>query len=269
MPGVCAVISAFRFWPNAAGAIARCLLAASLIFPGTTLIATAGEADPAFPVRGIVRSLDEATLSTHIRARVTAIRFREGESFAKGDILVEFDCRTQRARMHAARAVRKERAVALKSAQYLQRMKAGSQQDVEIAEAQVEQADAEIEAIAASLEGCVLEAPHAGRVNQTFVRRNELPAEGSPIISIVDPTNCEIELIVTSNRIAEMKPGRRFTFRIDETGETHDAEVVRTSPVVDPVSQTVRIYGRFMQAGAAVLPGMSGEAQFRQEWALR
>ena len=87
-----------------------------------------------------------------------------------------------------------------------------------------------------------------------------MPAEGAPIVSIVDTGDPEIELIVSSNWIKVMTAGRKFRFKVDETAETHAAIVRRTAPVVDPVSQTVKVYAQFLSPDVPVLPGMSGEA---------
>ncbi len=244
---------------------AICLLALLILPAGARASGTGAE----LPIRGVVRSLHGATLSTDLRAQVIAVNFREGESFSRGDILIEFDCRAQKAKLSAARALRKEKAVNLKSARYLKGLKAGSTQDVDIAEAQVEQADAEIDAIAAVLDHCRIAAPYDGFVNETHVRPNEMPAEGAPVLSIVDPRSAEIELIVSSNRIGEMTPGREFSFRVDETGQSLRAVLRRAAPVVDPASQTIKIYGEFLKSEPLVLPGMSGSASFGGNWALR
>lgn len=244
---------------------AICMLAL-LILP---VDARASGTGAELPIRGVVRSLHSATLSTDLRAQVTSVNFREGESFAKGDILIEFDCRAQHAKLAAARALRKEKAVTLKSARYLKGLKAGSAQDVDVAQAQVEQAEAEVEAITAALDHCRIAAPYDGFVNETHIRPNETPAEGAPILSIVDPRSAEIELIVSSNRINEMTPGREFSFLVDETGQSLRAVLRRTAPVVDPASQTIKIYGEFVKSDNAVLPGMSGSASFGGNWALR
>ncbi|MCY1667731.1 efflux RND transporter periplasmic adaptor subunit [Rhizobium sp. SL86] len=229
----------------------------------------AGDAIDELPVRGVIRSLNHATLSTNIGAKVSTISFRVGEHFRTGDPLVTFDCRAEKARLSAAEAVSKERSVNVKTTKYLQGLKAGSTQEVEIAEVKLEQAQAEVEAMAATLEDCVLTAPFDGVVEELHVRENERPSDNSPIITIVDVRSSEIELIVTSNWIKDMVPGRRFTFRIDETGESRIAIISRTAPVVDPSSQTLRVFARFAEDADSVLPGMSGEATFNVDWELR
>lgn len=245
----------------------HCCMMLALLCGGAPVSHAGGKDE--VPVRGVVRPLHQATLSTSLRAPVVRIAFREGERFAKGDVLVAFDCRPERASLAAAKALRKERAVGLKGARYLQGMKAGSVQDVQIAEAQVEQADAEIASIEATLDRCEIEAPFDGVVYETHIRENETPAEGAPVISIVDPASSEIELIISSDRVNAMAKGREFEFRVDETGEVLRAAIRRTAPMIDPASQTIKIYGQFAGETPRVLPGMSGDAVFDSHWALR
>ena len=64
-------------------------------------------------------------------------------------------------------------------------------------------------------------------------------------------------------------PGSPFRFRIDETGRSYEAKVTRLGAAVDPVSQTVRGVGQFAGGREAVLPGMSGSAEFAQNPASR
>jgi len=242
-----------------AGLIAACLPASAI----------ADETRQDVAVRGVVRALHQATLSSNMRARIVALNFREGEHFAQGDTLVQFDCREEKARLAAAIANKDEKSVRLKGAKYLEGLKAGSTQDVAIADAQVEQAAADIEVVSASIDGCLLKAPFDGVVYVTHVRENEMPADGAPILSIIDIMNPEIELIVPSNWISGIVPGRRFDFRIDETGETLTSIIRRTAPVVDPVSQTMKVYAEFAEPVVGVLPGMSGDAAFKLDWQLR
>jgi multidrug efflux pump subunit AcrA (membrane-fusion protein) len=42
-----------------------------------------------------------------------------------------------------------------------------------------------------------------------------------------------------------------------------DATVTRTSPAVDPISQTIKIIAVFSNDQGTVLPGMSGTADFK------
>ena len=265
MPGLRYHSSPRRRIGNAISVLVLCL---ALDLPAAHSQQPPGETAD-LPIRGVVRAQNQATLSTHLRAKVNALNYREGQSFERGAVLVEFDCRVEEAKLAAADALWRERTVALKSASYLQGMKAGSAQEVQTAKAQVDQAAAEIEAIKARIDGCSIRAPFAGVVYKKHLHENELPVEGAPILSIVDVHSPEIELIVSSLSIKDMRAGRRFAFHVDETGETHAAVIRRISPIVDPVSQTMKVYAQFTENTNSVLPGMSGDATFDVNWALR
>ena len=214
------------------------------------------------PVRGIVRASFEAKLSTNLVAEAIAVNFDEGQEFNKGDVLVEFDCREDQARLAAAEAVREEKAVAYRSAKYLLARNAGNKQDVEIAKAQQKKAAADADVIRAKVEQCSLVAPYDGYVSALNVNPYETPPVGEPIVAIVHKRDPHIELIVPSNWLNWVKKGIQFHFMIDETGETYMGEVERTGAVVDAVSQTVKLFGKFDSADVKVLPGMSGTAIF-------
>ena len=55
-------------------------------------------------IRGVVQSRDIAIIAATLSARVTKLPFREGEEFAKGDLLVAFDCSQIKAETEAAQA---------------------------------------------------------------------------------------------------------------------------------------------------------------------
>ena len=64
-------------------------------------------------IRGIVQPRAKAGLSAEVPSRIVRLPFREGESFHKGDVLVEYDCARLEAARKAARAA--WRAAALKA----------------------------------------------------------------------------------------------------------------------------------------------------------
>lgn len=224
--------------------------------------AVAEEAAAIVPVRGIVRASFEAKLSTNLDAQVKAIHIKEGEAFKKGDVLIEFDCREDEARLAAAQAIQEEKAVAYRSAKYLLARNAGSKQDVQIAAALHKRASADADVISAKLTQCRVSAPFDGYVSALNINPYEMPVSGEPLVGIVHKRNPEIELIVPSNWLNWVKKGVEFHFMVDETGETYGGTVERTGAVVDAVSQTVKLFGSFDGQEIKVLPGMSGTAIF-------
>lgn len=228
----------------------------------TISVPTAIAADAAL-VRGVLRPLAQATLSTDISARVNKVGFKDGEPFKKGDILVAFDCARQEADLASADAQEREMRVALDSALLLEKRNAGNRTETETSRARADKAHAEADSIRARLAQCSIEAPYDGRVTGLDIHEHEYPVPGRPMLSIVADGRPSIELIVPSAWLVWLKAGESFEFAVDETGKTYSGDVERLGASVDTVSQTIKVFGRFTGPAEGVLPGMSGAARFK------
>lgn len=218
------------------------------------------------PVRGVVRAVRQATISTDAPLRAVELVFRESDRFKRGDTLAVFDCRRQKAELDAAIAVHREAAITLDSNVLLDRHQAIGRNDVEIARARADKARAEIAGLESKMDECRLLAPFAGRITELSLRVHERTVPQRPFISIIDDSELEIELIAPSTMLQELQPGTGFTFRIDELGgRTVPAEVGRLGAGVDPVSKTVKVMGVFKGQAVGILSGMSGTATFNSE----
>lgn len=244
------------------------LLAAALFTIAKPL--SAGDQPPAvadeiaIPVRGVIRALDQAALSTDLQARVTTIGFREGEAFKKGDLLIAFDCERYRAEAQSSDAVAREMRLTLESNQQLEKFRAVGKHDVEISRARVDKAEAEARSLKSRLQYCDVFAPYDGRVSELTINQYEQPQQNKPFLVIVGLSRLEIEVIVPSHWLSWLKPGTQMTFQVDETKHDYTARVARIGAAVDAVSQMVKVIATFDDAVADVLPGMSGAAQFNR-----
>ena len=90
----------------------------------------------------------------------------------------------------------------------------------------------------------------------------EIPAANAPVMTVVDDSSLELDLIVPSTWLRWVKPGSEFDFSIDELGTSFRAKVARLGAKVDAVSQTIKITGVFINRPDSVLAGMSGTARF-------
>lgn len=214
-----------------------------------------------FPgARGIVKAVHQAAMSTELLTPIASIPLREGSRFAKGDLLIEMDCRRQRHELAALAAVVAEMKVTVDSNEHLASRGAANRNDVVIARARHDKSKAEWAAMSARLSGCRITAAFDGVVTEIAVNAFEVPQPNRPIITVVSDRALEIEIIVASRLLGALGPGSTLTFRIDESGASHEARVLRSAGAVDPVSQTSKIYAAFIAPVSDVLPGMSGTA---------
>jgi multidrug efflux pump subunit AcrA (membrane-fusion protein) len=216
------------------------------------------------PIRGVVRAVNQAALSTDIPMRIMRQPFREGQNFAKGDVLVEFDCRRQLGELQAVKGSVREAELNVASHLSLDRFKAVGKNDIEIAHARLEKVQGELSALQARVQDCVVIAPYSGLVAESSLRILEYTVPQRSYLSIIQDGKNEIEMIIPSSMLASIAINQSLAFALDELpGVKVTAVVTATGAVVDPVSKTAKIFAAVTWAPSAMTSGMSGTAHFQ------
>jgi membrane fusion protein, multidrug efflux system len=249
-------------WSNP---LVRILAAIALIVAVSLAGGLALAGEPEGRIRGVVRPITHSSVSVDLPARVLRINVLEGERFKKGDVIIEFDCKRQRAELAGAMAQHREMMLAVESQRFLQRHNAAARLDLETAKAKADRAAADVAATQARIDQCSVIAPFDGRVAELAVRPMEIPIATRPIITIHQDSAFEIELLVPSAWLVWLTAGTSFTFLIDETQRTYTVGVHRLGAAVETVSQMVKVIGRLDNVDGTIISGMSGTAVFARD----
>ncbi len=215
-------------------------------------------------IRGLVKPLTSATLSSEIPARILKLPFKHGDRFKKGQVLVQFDCALYKAELAAANATLNAEEKKYENNQQLLELNAISRIETDISETGVKKAEAEKQIADVRVRRCIVRAPYDGRVVDTFVNEHESVGPDQDLLSILSDKILEIELIIPSMWLNWLKSKVTFVFHVDETRQRYQARVSQLGASVDPVSQTIRVKGVFESKADNVLSGMSGTAIFKQ-----
>lgn len=213
-------------------------------------------------MRGIVRAATQAMLYTQIQGRVSALPRKEGERIEKGETLVQIDCEKYRAELAAAIAEHQAKDRTFANNKELTKLNAVSTLELEISEAEAKKAQAAIRIAELNVGNCRIAAPFSGRITGVMVNEHENVFPNDKLLSLLDDTSLEIELVLPSSSLAWLKRKARFTFTIDETKGEYQAKVKEIGANIDPASQTVKVIGGFEKLPPEILAGMSGSAQF-------
>ena len=224
-----------------------------------------------FDVRAQLIARKTTVLSSEIAGKVLQLPVREGEGFVEGQQIVAIDCAAYRARLAQMDAQVNRAARKLESQRLLDQRGAIGKMDLDFAEIDLDAAQAEQQLAALDVSRCIITAPFSGRVAERKVQPFQYVTVGQPVIDILDDRDLELELLASSRWLSWLKPGAAFAVRIDELGRDFPAIVTRIGPRIDPVSQTVKIYGRIDGEFPELVPGMSGLARLspRAEAAIR
>lgn len=214
------------------------------------------------PVRVQLSAVKQTMLSSGVAGRVNELNVKEGDRFKQGQTLLTFDCTVLQQKLNYSNAAEQAARKKVSVANRLDKLNAISVSDVDEARAALAMAQAEGGVNRAMLKRCNIVAPFSGRVTEARVRQWETVPEGKELLAIYDDSAFELETIVPSRWLVWLKAGTPFSVTLDETGQTYTAEISRISSSIEPVSQSVKVFGKITDAGEGLLPGMSGEARF-------
>ena len=216
-------------------------------------------------IRGIVKASAQAVLYAQVQGRVSQLPYKEGQRFEKGYTLVQLDCDKYRAELAVAIAEHEARDKVYKNNIELDKLNAVSELDLETSEAEAKKALAAIRVAEVNVKGCQIVAPFGGRVIGTMVNEHENVFPNDKLISLLDDSSLEIELVLPSSSLSWLRRKSSFTFVVDETRRSYRARIREIGASIDPASQTIKVTGAFEKLPPDILAGMSGSAQFSEQ----
>lgn len=212
-------------------------------------------------LRGQIKARESSQIASEIAGRISHLKIRDGERFKAGQLLVGFSCEQEEAQLSKAKATLDKKAKTHEVNKKLEKLRSISTLELDVTKAEEAEAKADVRVMQAMLEKCSIKAPFSGKVVDVTARAYQSVRPGDPLLEIINENDLEVEFIAPSKSLPELKPGNTFKVTLDETGNSHKAVIIRLGGRVDPVSQTIKVYGRITQNAAEILPGMSGAIQ--------
>jgi membrane fusion protein (multidrug efflux system) len=242
------------------GSLASLVLLLFSLIAGSLEAATPGMGDG---VRAQITPRHKAILAAGISARVQTISHREGEAFLKGEQLVQLDCALVEAQLARTLAELDTATHSLAAKQRLLELHSGNRLEVMLAQANHDKAAAEHEVTRITRSHCTITAPFNGRVAERAVQPNEWVQLGSPLLKIIGHQQLELEFIAPAHWLRWLQTGSRFHLHVEALGRDYPARMQRIGAQVDPVSQTIRLYGQLEGEHPELIPGMSGRVSMQ------
>lgn len=232
-----------------------------LAFTAAMLAAQSAVAQP-LEAPAVARAAAEAVISSVNAGTVETLTVDEGGEFRQGDVLARLDCALHEAELASLRA--EHDAALIRSRALDQLLARGSAGHAEVAAAKAIAVAAGAKANKAEVmvRGCTILAPFDGRIAEYSVNAFEYVETSQPVLSIVSSGKPDLEIIAPDTWLSWIVPGQAGKVQFEAMAGTFDIVVTGIAPVVDPVSQTVKLSAGFDSAAGGVLPGMSGRARF-------
>ncbi len=210
------------------------------------------------PLRAQIKARQSTQISSEMNARISQLKLRDGDRFSEGQTLVSFHCSLEEAQLNKARATLEKAVKTYEVKQRLEELHSIGALELAVAKAEQGEAKAEMQVSEAVLSRCVIKAPFSGKVTDVTAKPYQSVKIGDPLLEILDDKDLEIEFMAPSKSLSNLELGKHFQVAINETNKSYAAEITRLGGKVDPVSQTIKVYGRIIDKAGELLPGMSG-----------
>lgn len=215
----------------------------------------------------------EALRTAQVRARVEGIvekrLFAEGSEVKAGQPLFRLDDRTYRTAAQAAEAEVEVRRIQLGRLESLLPIRAVSQQEVDLARAQLKQAEAQSSRARLDLENTTVPAPIAGRIGRALVTEGALVGRGEAtllaVIEQLDPVyvlftqpNAEMLRHQAALAAGRLKPSAQRTVELILEGGrpyAHKGRLLTRDMSVDPTTGAITLKAEFPNPQRLLLPG--------------
>ena len=201
------------------------------------------------PVSGTMQPVRQATVKAKVSGDVRQITVREGDSVQAGQMLVRVDTadldarvlerqgqlQSARAQLALAEKTNAMNQKLLKQNFISQNASDNAESSLEVAKGNLQAAQAQLRVAQNALKDSVATAPLSGIVAKRHVQPGEKVAFDSPLVTVVDLKDMELQAAVPSSDIPELKPGmtvdlvvvgftdRKFTGRIERINPSTEA----------------------------------------------
>jgi RND family efflux transporter MFP subunit len=228
------------------------------VFLALALCAAGASAQSSSPLSVVLEAKQQAVLSAEVSAKVERIGKELGQSFAKGELLIQLDEGSYRPNVTKSQAAASAANKNLDVTQKLFEGQSASPLDLENARKEVGMASANVALSQKELAGCRIAAPFAGRVKKVYVREHEWVDKGKPLIEVVDDHLLQARILLPSTLFGKVRVGQEVAVEVVEAGKTVSGRITNVGEVLDPASATFEIYADVPNDADALRSGMTG-----------
>ena len=225
----------------------------------------AAPTDSSLQIQAVLVAKRSALIASTMDGRVVRLPFNSGDVFKKGDVLVEYDCGMDRAKLKEIEARARLSEKQLAAYEQLRKLQSVAQIEYETVLENHQQNLAIIEQVKSHIKACLIVAPFKGRVVKRTASPQEFLQTGRVMMEIASREPLQAEFLAPSVWLRWMNVGTPLTVYIEESGKNYAAKVKRIHGEVDPVSQSVQVVAEISTYEEELLPGMSGRAFFDPE----
>jgi RND family efflux transporter MFP subunit len=223
------------------------------------------------PVSGALQPVRQATVKAKVSGDVRQITVREGETVQAGQLLARIDTadleaklaerigalESAKAQLALAEKTRATNLALLKQNFISQNAFDNSESSYSVSQGTVKSAEAQVQLARNALRDAIATSPLSGVVAKRHVQPGEKVAFDSPLVTVVDLKDLELQAAVPAVDVPELAIGKAVELSIDGFGERRfTGRVERINPATEPGTRAILVYVGISNADGTLRGGM-------------
>jgi membrane fusion protein (multidrug efflux system) len=203
---------------------------------------------------GTLLPRESVELVSELNRRLTKVRAEEGAQVKKGQVLFELDAADLNAELGRLEVQARLAKVTLDRNQKLSNEGLSTQQELDIARANLDAADAQRRVLGVTLAKTIIRAPFAGTLGLRRVSEGAWVSPSTVLATLQDTSTLKLDFTLPERYGGLVAVGSEFTFKIAGHGETFKGKVLAQEPTVDKQTRSLVVRG-VVEQQPSLLPG--------------
>lgn len=204
---------------------------------------------------GSLEANEQVELRSEISGVVEQINFKEGGKVSKGQVLFRVNDLELRAQLAKIKTAEKLAAENERRAQLLLEKEAISQEEYDVAQANLQSAKAESQLIAAQLAKATVRAPFSGTIGLRYISEGTYVTPATSVAKLVDLDKLKLTFSIPEKYSSQVKLGSELTFTTSGTSNQYSATVYAIEPGVDVSTRTLKMRAMAENREGKLIPG--------------
>tara|TARA_R110002020_G_scaffold85914_1_gene211609 strand:- start:37483 stop:38547 length:1065 start_codon:yes stop_codon:yes gene_type:complete len=204
---------------------------------------------------GSLEANEQIEIRSEVSGIVESINFDEGRKVNRGQVLLrvnDLELKAQLAKVQTAQKLASENE---RRAKLLLEKQAISQEEYDIAEADLQSASAESQLIAAQLDKATVRAPFSGSIGLRYISQGTYVTPATLIAKLVNTNQLKITFSIPEKYASQIQVNDTLSFTTSNSNKTHSATIYAIEPEVEVATRTLKLRAIADNAEGDLYPG--------------
>lgn len=206
-------------------------------------------------LNAVVEAVRQATISAQTSGRVVKINADVDDTVSKGDILIQFRNKEQKAAFNVAKAAFEEAEAEYKRVQDIFNKKLVAKAALDKASARFKSEKARLAQANEALENTIVRAPYSGIVVKRYIEVGELASPGRKLMTGLSLEKLRVNVSLPQDLVNIVRKQNKAT-AILKNGQRLPITKITVSPFADTQSHTFHMRAELPKGDYAIYPGM-------------